>query len=91
MLARPLSETGMHLTADDMPGGGRTELFPGGLSLQPSWFLTPWWGFPWPMLGCGELLLEGEDALRGQLRFALFGFLPFARMRFRLARSERPA
>jgi hypothetical membrane protein len=91
MVARPLSDRLMHLTSDDMPGGGRTELFPGGLTLQPTWFLTPWWGFPWLMLGQGELRLEGEDALRGQLRFVLFGFLPFARMRFRLARSARPA
>lgn len=88
MLARPLSATDMHLTADDMPGGARTEIFPGGLTLHPCWFLTPWWGFPWPMLGHGRLLLDGETAVEGRLEFALFGFLPFARMRFRLARSE---
>jgi hypothetical protein len=93
MLARPLSDTVMHLSADDMPGGGRTELFPGGLSLRPSWFLSPWWGVPWPVLGQGELMLEDDRALRGRLDFALFGFLPLARMRFELAgaRSARPA
>jgi hypothetical protein len=87
MLARPLSDTGMHLSADDMPGGGRTELFPGGLSLRPSWFLTPWWGVPWPVLGHGELVLDGDETLGGRLEFALFGFLPLARMRFRLVRT----
>lgn len=87
MLARPLSDTAMHLSADDMPGGGQTELFPGGLSLRPSWFLAPWWGFPWPLLAHGEMLLDGDDALRGRFDFALFGFVPLARMRFRLART----
>jgi hypothetical protein len=90
VLARPLSATVMHLSADDMPGGAHTELFPGGLRLEPAWFLNRWWGFPWPVLASGEMLIEGDD-LAGRFDLLLLGFLPLARMSYRLARSPRSA
>jgi hypothetical protein len=87
MFATPRSAQRMHLTADDMPGGGETDLFPGGLVLEPTWFLTPYWGVPWPMRGRGVMHLDGEDAFDASLAFDFLGFVPFARMRFRLERE----
>ena len=80
MVARPLSPARMHLSGDDMPGGADTVLFPGGLRLEPCWFLVPYLGVPWPQRWHGELHLDRSDALTGRFDLSLFGFLPLGRV-----------
>ena len=86
MVARPLTAERMHLTGDDIPGGADAVLFPGGLALEPCWFLVPYWGVPWPQLWRGEMRLHGDDTLRGSFDVALLGFLPLCRVEVSLAR-----
>lgn len=86
MVARPLTADRMHLTGDDMPGGADAVLFPGGLALEPCWFLVPYWGVPWPQRWYGELRLDDDDTLRGRFEIALLGFLPLGRLDVTLAR-----
>ena len=61
MLARPLSAERMHLTSDAIPGGANTVLVPGGLVLEPAWFIAPYWGIPWPLRCRGLLRGDGRS------------------------------
>jgi len=87
MVARPLAPNVMHLTADDMPGGGDAVLTPGGMDLRPYWVLTPYFGMPWPLRCAGELRLGEGDTLAGRIDMSLLGFLPLGRMSLRLSRT----
>ena len=85
MVARPLSPSVMHLSADDMPGGGDAVLTPGGMDLQPYWVLSPYFGLPWPLRCAGELRIGEGDTLAGRIDMSLMGFLPVGRMTLRLS------
>jgi len=88
MVARPLARNVMHLTADDMPGGGDAVLTPAGMDLEPYWMLTPYFGLPWPLRCVGALRLSEGDRLAGRIDMSLLGFLPVGRMSLRLTRNE---
>jgi hypothetical membrane protein len=87
MVARPLAPNVMHLTADDMPGGGDAVLTPGGLDLEPYWVLSPYFGLPWPLRCSGEVRLGDGDSLAGRIDMSLMGFLPVGRLSLRASRT----
>ena len=87
MVARPVTADVMHLTADDMPGGGDAVLTPGGLNLEPYWVLTPYLGLLWPLRCAGQLRLGDGESLAGRIEMSLLGFLPVGRMSLQLNRT----
>lgn len=80
IVARPVSPERMHLTSDAIPGGAETVLVPGGLVLEPAWFIAPYWGIPWPLRCKGLMRAREAGPLEGSFDMALVGVLPVGRM-----------